>query len=361
MRSAIGLSLVRAAAVVGMWLSSAAVGAQAQCPGFAYVASRDDNAVVIFRLDAETAHLRAAGSAPAGASPSAVALDPKHRYLFVANEDSDDVSVYAIDCASGGLAAVPGSPFAAGASPLALAVDPSGGFLYVANHLSNDVSAYAIEPGSGALRPLPGSPIASGKRPTAIVVEPRGRFVYVASRRSNSINAFRVDTASGAMLEIPGSPFAFGDGPVAMAVDPHGAFIYVAHGGAGSLSVRAIDPRTGALAAARRRAVDVPAFPKAIAIDPTGTRVYVATRGGLTVFQRDGDGDLTLSPGAPLLSIDSPLAIDVDPRGEFAFVSRLSEPSASQYLIDLNTAVVLTGRGASGPRFPRGLVVMPAR
>src|SRR5271165_5525016 len=53
------------------------------------------------------------------------------RYVFVANQLSNDISAFAINSADGALVAVNGSPFAAaGTTPTALAVDPNGEFLY---------------------------------------------------------------------------------------------------------------------------------------------------------------------------------------------------------------------------------------
>ncbi|HET7777316.1 MAG TPA: beta-propeller fold lactonase family protein, partial [Rudaea sp.] len=75
-----------------------------------------------------------------------------------------------IDPATGALAAIPGSPFAAAANPYAVAVDPTGRFAYVTNRGSNNISAFIIDPVTGGLAAIPGSPFAAGANPLSISV-----------------------------------------------------------------------------------------------------------------------------------------------------------------------------------------------
>lgn len=67
------------------------------------------------------------------------------RFLYVANRGSNNVSAYTVDAASGELAAIAGSPFAAGSLPVAIAVDPTGTYAYVANQTDATISAFTID------------------------------------------------------------------------------------------------------------------------------------------------------------------------------------------------------------------------
>ena len=78
-------------------------------------------------------------------------MDSLGKFVYVANPTSNNVSAYKIDPISGALTPVNGSPFTAGASPSAVGVDPTGKFAYVANAVSTDVSAFDIDSASGAL------------------------------------------------------------------------------------------------------------------------------------------------------------------------------------------------------------------
>jgi DNA-binding beta-propeller fold protein YncE len=87
------------------------------------------------------------------------------RFAYVANSESNNVSAYTIDAATGALAAVAGSPFAAGTFPLFVTLHPSGKFAYVANNSSSNISVYTIDAATGALTAVAGSPFGAGNAP----------------------------------------------------------------------------------------------------------------------------------------------------------------------------------------------------
>ena len=198
---------------------------------FVYVANHDSDTISAYAMDAATGALTAVAGSPfdngPGSNPMNVCADPAGKFLYVANQ-AGSVSAYAIDAASGALAPVPGSPFAAGANSQAIAVDPAGKFLYAVNYDSTNISAYTIDAASGALAPVPGSPFAAGADPMSAAVDPSGRFLYVGNMNPCQISAYTIDAASGALAPVPGSPFASPTGsPMSLAVHPNGRFLYV--------------------------------------------------------------------------------------------------------------------------------------
>jgi DNA-binding beta-propeller fold protein YncE len=94
-------------------------------------------------------------------------VDPKGKFVFVANEGSNNVSVFSIG-SGGALSQVQGSPFATGTSPVFLVTDHSGSVLYVADHGSSDIAEFSIA-GDGALAAISGSPISVPT--TAVYIE----------------------------------------------------------------------------------------------------------------------------------------------------------------------------------------------
>jgi len=70
-----------------------------------------------------------------------------------------------------GALALSGSPVAAGAFPISIVLDPSGLFAYVANDSSNDISVYAVEPTTGAMTAVSHSPFPAGNEPRSIVID----------------------------------------------------------------------------------------------------------------------------------------------------------------------------------------------
>ena len=102
-----------------------------------------------------------------------------NQFAYVANEDANNVSGYKINAANGELTALEGSPFTTGeAGPTSVAVDPAGRFLYVTNQYlqDNDVAGFRIDCTSGKLTPVPGSPFAAASGPSAIAIDPSGRI-----------------------------------------------------------------------------------------------------------------------------------------------------------------------------------------
>jgi DNA-binding beta-propeller fold protein YncE len=90
----------------------------------------------------------------------------------VGNWSSSNVSAYTITATTGALASIAGSPYPVGAGPSALAVDPSGKFLYVANYWTDDITGFSVDMVSGDLVELNLSPFEEplGSHPAAIAV-----------------------------------------------------------------------------------------------------------------------------------------------------------------------------------------------
>jgi 6-phosphogluconolactonase len=69
---------------------------------FAYAADRFDNVIVSFKVDPETGKLTLLGHAAyGGKTPRHIALDPTDRWLLIANQDSDTISVRRRDTKTG--------------------------------------------------------------------------------------------------------------------------------------------------------------------------------------------------------------------------------------------------------------------
>jgi YD repeat-containing protein len=150
--------------------------------------------------------------ATVGPSPSSLALDPGGWFALVTDITTN--SVYVISTIT--QSQVTGSPFATGQNPMSVTVDTSGRFVYVANQGSNNVSAYTIDPNTGILTPVPGSPFAAGNGPVFVAVDFSGSFVYVTNKGDNTVSAFSINLTSGALTPVAGSPFDTGTAPVSV-------------------------------------------------------------------------------------------------------------------------------------------------
>lgn len=292
---------------------------------FAFATNSQTNKVTSFRVGTDGGVLLASGTstspnpAHVGTTPSAVAISRDTQFLYVANRGSDSVTAFSIG-STGILTLIPSAtgtpnPVAAGGSaPVSLIGSSNDRFLYVANNADNTVSVFQIE-ASGLLKLVP--PAGSNKNPasvggtapTALALSSTGQFLYVANRESNNVTAFQVET-SGLLTLIPTAGGSTNPVPVGgtspndIAVAPNGRFLYTANGGGnvsafaiGSNGLLTLVPASGSTP----NPIPAGTSPSALTISQDGQFLYVANRGGNVSAYTVGSESGTLTPLTPLL------------------------------------------------------------
>jgi|SRR6516164_10304065 6-phosphogluconolactonase len=122
-------------------------------------------------------------------------MSPEHRCSEHVANQLNTVSIYKIDAISGALASLGTAP--AGAGPMSLAVDPAGKFAYVGDISSaNLIYSFSIDTNTGLLTNT-GSLPAGGLSPYPVLVEPAGKFAYGANINSKNISIFSIDPNTG--------------------------------------------------------------------------------------------------------------------------------------------------------------------
>jgi 6-phosphogluconolactonase len=185
---------------------------------FALAADLGTDRVVVYELDLERGKLiphpeREARVTP-GSGPRHLAFHPNAPFVYLINEMSATVTVFAYDAATGTpreIQTVPTLPdgFAGYRSTAEIAVHPSGRFLYGTNRSYGSSSTppelgedtivwFEIDQGSGRLTPR-GRVQTGGETPRSFVIDPSGARLYVANQRSNNLAAFRIDPGTGAL------------------------------------------------------------------------------------------------------------------------------------------------------------------
>lgn len=157
-------------------------------------------------------------------------------------------------------------------------------------------------------------------RPASIATSPDGTSVYVASLTSDAVVALSRDPQSGELAPLPGQQTCVAnggadceqgkalDGARSVAVGPDGLSVYVTAIDDDAVAVFARDPGTGKL-------TQLPGLAGCIAED----------------VDVDDDGTPDCRPGRAL---DEPIAIDVSPDGEFAYV--VAQGSGAVSVFDRN-------------------------
>jgi 6-phosphogluconolactonase len=148
--------------------------------------------------------------------------------------------------------------YLSGVTPSAIAIDPTGRYVYVTDKTSNQLIGYGVtlaNAGSGAnngnLTPLVSSPYTTGLYPVAVTIDPRGKYLYTANYNSNTVSAYAINTANGALsgAGLAGN-FTTSTGPTCVTIDPAlGIYLYTSNFLDSSLSGAQLSPNTGNLTA----------------------------------------------------------------------------------------------------------------
>lgn len=194
---------------------------------------------------------------PDGSQPVALAVNSSTGRIYVANAESDNVSV--IDSASSTvIATIP-----VGSSPRGIAVDAAANRVYVANSGSDEVTVIDGE-SNEVVTTFP-----VGDEPWDLATDPSTGRVFVGNRADGTVSV--LDGHHGLRL----GTVSVGDLPTAMAVNPDTRRVYVASSGTGQLNV--IDGVSNLLIATLPLADDSPVETWDVAVDSASNRVYVAT------------------------------------------------------------------------------------
>ena len=185
----------------------------------------------------------------------AVAFDPSGQYLAGADLGTDWVKIFTY--ADGNLEEVGAAMVAAGSGPRHVAFHPNGEILYVINELTATISVFAFDPTTGALgdevqaiATVPQS-FPAHKSTAEILVHPSGKFLYGSNRKfedhplADSIVAYSID--ENGMLRLIGYTTHEISFPRGFSIDPSGRWLYAMGQKSDSIVQFYIDPNSGAL------------------------------------------------------------------------------------------------------------------
>jgi len=150
----------------------------------------------------------------AGTTPSAIAEDPSSRFVYITDEATNQLYGNLVSN-DGSLVAMTNGPFATGIFPVGVTIDPRGKFLYVANFTSSTVGAYAIDVATGTPVGSVGSAsTATDTSPTCVAIEPAlGIYLYTSNNLASDVSAMQLDPHNGGLKQVQNTPFPSGGLP----------------------------------------------------------------------------------------------------------------------------------------------------
>lgn len=255
------------------------------------------------------------------------------RFIYVSNAYSGDVSSFSID-SHGGLAGVPGSPFAAGSTTfygISLA-NLRCDFLFAANGDAAEIFAFQIQ-SDGSLAPVSGSPFPVPSQPNSVKISPDGKFLAASlpNLGNGALAMFNIGS-DGTLTTVAGSPYPFAANQTPMGVEINFAsnFLFVAEWPS-TVDVFNITPG-GTISLVTGSPFSSPRFNLSAVLSPDDQFLFTSNfMSGVNSFRVATDGTLTSVSGSPFSAgLGTSAGISVNSRGTLLFVS---DPSANKFSV----------------------------
>lgn len=181
-------------------------------------------------------------------------MSPDNHYAFVPDLGIDRVVIYRLNAADSGITRHGVGVVPPGSGPRHMKFHPGGKKIFVLNELSLTITVFAWDAQSGTMTALqtvetvPEELKAKEKTVSAseIRVHPSGRFVYAANRGHDTISVFSVDASTGLLTLTEREPVR-GATPRNFNLDPSGSWLLAAGQDSHTLAVFQVDPQTGEL------------------------------------------------------------------------------------------------------------------
>jgi 6-phosphogluconolactonase len=318
--------------------------------------------IYVSRLDA-AGHLSEPELAATTANPTFLAVDPRHQFLYAANEINEfrgkkagAVTAYAFDGATGKLTEL-NQQSSGGQGPCHVSVDFSGKTVMVANYGGGSVEALPVQPDGSLGAPTTfiqhtGSSVnptrQAGPHAHCIVPTPSDKFALVCDLGLDKVLIYRLNAKKGTLTtnDPPFAPLKPGAGPRHLVFHTFGKYVYVINEMGCTVTVFAYDNKKGSLTEIQ----DVSTLPEGqavkpnftcaeIVVHPTGRFLYGSIRGHNTiaVFHIDGKtGMLTLVENTPTGG-RTPRNFTIDPSGRFLLAANQDSGNVVVFNIDPDT------------------------
>ncbi len=194
--------------------NSVCAGSASPAKEFLYAADAQNDLVWEFTVDSSGNLGTPTGmqSFPTGSVPAGIALDSCNRYVYVSNKQTPTISGYAICNDSlanvcpivatqdGHLIPVSTTSITgAGSQPTALAVDPFARYLYVVDSGANKIFSYRLSQSTGTLTPLTPASLSTDSVPVSLAIRGDGQWMFVTNYGSGTVSEFSIVPASGAI------------------------------------------------------------------------------------------------------------------------------------------------------------------
>jgi 6-phosphogluconolactonase len=278
-----------------------------------YVSNADSGDISVLALDEASGELRTVHTLPCGGMVMPLALSPDRRVLYAGiRSEPWRVLALRISAADGTLAPLGEAPLPA--SMAHLSVDHGGRWLFSASYPADLLALSPLaadgRPGT-AVRTWP-----AGRHAHAMGASIDNRFVFATVLGGGVVMQFRFDAATGELE--PNDPPALsirqGAGPRHLAFHPDGRFVYLLNELDASIDVLAIDEQRGTLSPLQSVSLLTPGFVgepwgAELRLTPDARFLYASERRSSTL------ASFSIDPGSGMLQPIGQWPTQTQPRG----------------------------------------------
>ena len=329
-------SRVGAVFAVAMW---AGAGTWVQAATYVYVANADSQDISVLELDRGAGQLKPVDTVPVGGMVMPMTVSPDKRFLYAALRSQPfRVASFAIDATNGRLRKLGEAPLADSMANIDL--DATGRWLFAASYPGHKITVNSIgkDGAVGAVQQL----IATAPHAHAIHADAANRFVVATSLGGDNLSIWRFDADSGQLK--PNDPAlvttAAKAGARHFVWDKAQRFLYLVNELDASLYVYAWDAARGALRELQRTTALPPGFAgKPWAADmhltPDGKYLYASERTSSTIsaFRVHAASGL-LQPLGQTATETTPRGFAIDSTGRYLVVAGQGSHNVSVHPID---------------------------
>jgi 6-phosphogluconolactonase len=311
---------------------------------FVYISNAESREISVHALDPATGDLTHVESVavPGGVFPQAISPDRRFLYAVLRSEPYSVVS-FAIDPLSGCLTPLGSAPMPD--SMAYVSTDRSGRFLLAASYPGNKLSVSPIG-AHGFVQP-PQSVLRTELNAHCVIADASNRFVFCTALGSDCIMQFRFDAATGALT--PNTPptvrVAPGAGPRHLALHPDNRHVYLLNELDASVYAFEMDPMSGTLRELQNLSALAEALEKPAAADlhvtPDGAFLYASVRtpNSIAAFRVEA-GTGRLESVGHFATEEMPRGFNIDPYGRYLVCVGQRSNAATVHAIDQQTGAL---------------------
>lgn len=345
-----------------------------------YTKGRSES-IYIYRMNLADGQLKPAATIKGISNPSFLAIDPKRRFLYAANESGEfagkrggGVTAFAIDRKTGDLRKLneQNSP----GVPCYVSVHPSGKFVLAANYGGGNVVIYPVR-ADGSLaeasdvaqhKGAGGDPKRqSGPHAHSIVPDAAGRYAFAPDLGLDKVMIYRIDTKNGKFIPNGFAATKPAAGPRHFDFHPSGKFAYVVNELDSTMIAFAYDKTKGALQELQTISTLPDGFsgtnyPADVHVHPSGRFVYGSNRGhdSIVIFSIDQNTGKVALVGHESTQGKWPRNFGIDPTGAFLLAANQNTDNVITFRIDQQSGkLTATGQTTEIPS-PVCLKFIPA-